>query len=98
MTDNALPSVSCTVRCEVRTDSVLINCRNPHGGDTYVARARTVRAQASSTMGRRVAVEKCAEKIYGPDGFKLHQYTVETWLASPNVTDQARGSRAKENA
>ncbi len=66
-------------------DCVLINCRNPHGGDTYVARAKTMRVQASSTMGRRVAVERCAEKIYGVNGFKLHQYTAETWVVSPNA-------------
>lgn len=65
-------------------DCIIINVRNPHGGDTYVARARTVRVSASSTMGRRVDVERCAAKIYGCDGFKLHQYTGETWLASPS--------------
>jgi hypothetical protein len=67
-------------------DCILINCRNPHGGDTYIARAlRTVRAQASSTSSRRAAVEACAAKVYGRDGFNLHQYTAETWLASPNT-------------
>ena len=68
-------------------DCVLITCRNPHGGDTYIARAiRSVRAQASSTCGRRAVVEACAAKIYGRDGFKVHQYTAETWLASPNAS------------
>jgi hypothetical protein len=60
--------------------TVIINVRNPHGGDTYIARGMGFRPMASSTGGRQTAAQRCAEKIAAGRKFTLKTITSETYL------------------
>ena len=60
--------------------TVIINVRNPHGGDTYVARAKEYGTRASSTSCSESAVRACARKIGAGRTFELERVTGETWL------------------
>ena len=61
--------------------TVIINIRNPHHGDTFIARAAGFGRTASTTHSAAVAVEHCAMKVAAGRPFTLKKVTELTWLA-----------------
>ncbi len=66
--------------------TVIINVRNPHNGDTYIARAKDWGTTASSTNSATAAANACAKKISKGRPFALTIVTSQTFLAE--ISDQ----------
>lgn len=52
-------------------EAMLIGVRNPHGGDTCVARSVGFRGTGSSTNSPRAAAEHLARRMYGAGNYRL---------------------------
>lgn len=94
MNDHVAPAVAGTVQDDVRPDCVLITVRNPHGGDTCIARARGFRGSAASTNSAQVAAERLADNIYGRGEHTLRRYGSSwTWVATPAPNEKGQAER-----